>query len=441
MGTISQKISYLAETKQRQKNLINALGGEITNETPFREYENELIGVLPKVTGEGTNFSLSPTIEYDLEVGSYKGDTKQDTLTGINLADTNETIEPTTINGITYSLENGVFSFSGTPSGATTITLTNSFPLKAGTYTIAIQEQTGSYTGTIGKYVVTKPYTVRIDGNVLSQVQARTTTEDYDNCYISFYIGGNVTFTNLKFKLILVSGTYTSSTLPSWEQYCGGIPSPNPNYPQDIQVVTGTQTVTISNADNTETQTYTLHLGDEELGKIGNYQDYFYKSGDKWYKHQLIKKHKLASVVYDSSYNRGYINLSQTTGDLVVLPSGDSSVPLIMSETFKAYSKNDFLGSTTLNGMTLTTTGTFSIRNTTYSSESAYNTWLSSNDIYLWYVLRSTSIQDIELTDTTLLQDLNYIKEHIKSYSGTTNITSSGDLSIVISASALRKLS
>ena len=37
-----------------------------------------ILSQLPKVTGEGTNISLSPTIEYDLEVESYKGDTSQD---------------------------------------------------------------------------------------------------------------------------------------------------------------------------------------------------------------------------------------------------------------------------------------------------------------------------------------------------------------------------
>lgn len=43
-----------------------------------------ILSQLPKVTGEGTNFSLSPTIEYDLEVG-YKGDTEQKSYEGYNL--------------------------------------------------------------------------------------------------------------------------------------------------------------------------------------------------------------------------------------------------------------------------------------------------------------------------------------------------------------------
>ena len=38
MNTITEKIFYLNETKQKFKNRINSLGGEITYSTSFRDY-------------------------------------------------------------------------------------------------------------------------------------------------------------------------------------------------------------------------------------------------------------------------------------------------------------------------------------------------------------------------------------------------------------------
>ena len=77
---------------------------------------------------------------------------------------------------------------------------------------------------------------------------------------------------------MLVEGTYT--TEQDYEPYTNGA-SPNPDYPQDIQIVTGENTITISNKDNTESQTFNINLGNLELCKIGEYQDYIYKNNDK----------------------------------------------------------------------------------------------------------------------------------------------------------------
>ena len=75
-----------------------------------------------------------------------------------------------------------------------------------------------------------------------------------------------------------------------YEPYTGGIASPNPDYPQDIEVVTGENTIIISNEDNTESQTFNINLGNLELCKIGEYQDYIYKENNKWYKYSRIDK-------------------------------------------------------------------------------------------------------------------------------------------------------
>lgn len=59
--------------------------------------------------------------------------------------------------------------------------------------------------------------------------------------------------------------------------------TPTPSSPVPIQSVTGLQNVSISNSDNTDSNTYEVNLGDIELNKIGTYQDRIYKDSGKWY--------------------------------------------------------------------------------------------------------------------------------------------------------------
>lgn len=52
-----------------------------------------------------------------------------------------------------------------------------------------------------------------------------------------------------------------------------------------IEVATGTQTITVSGGGG-QSETATVSLGNIKLAKIGEVQDYIYKSGNTWYLHQ-----------------------------------------------------------------------------------------------------------------------------------------------------------
>lgn len=108
-----------------------------------------------------------------------------------------------------------------------------------------------------------------------------TTTID---TYVVFGImGGDVSnSTTLNYQL------EAGETASTYEPYTGGIPSPNPDYPQPVNVVTGAQTVTVSDGINSEA--FPVGLGSIELCKIGTYQDYIYKSGGDWYVHKACGK-------------------------------------------------------------------------------------------------------------------------------------------------------
>lgn len=55
----------------------------------------------------------------------------------------------------------------------------------------------------------------------------------------------------------------------NWQPYVGGTPSPNPDYPQDVQVVTGEQTVDIHGGD--QGQTYIIDLRGKNLLNISDF--------------------------------------------------------------------------------------------------------------------------------------------------------------------------
>lgn len=85
MGTTSQKLTYLSETKTQLKDMINYgldTGEKITSETTFRNYVKSLFDAfiktmtypdvlynnLPKITGEGTSVTLNGTVYAPMRV-------------------------------------------------------------------------------------------------------------------------------------------------------------------------------------------------------------------------------------------------------------------------------------------------------------------------------------------------------------------------------------
>lgn len=83
--------------------------------------------------------------------------------------------------------------------------------------------------------------------------------------------GKTTTFTNL-----MVS---KSPSVTTYEPYVGGIPAPNPDYPQEVQTVTGRQVVTISDGDQ-QSQSYEVNLGKNLLDSSAFVGAYINASGN-----------------------------------------------------------------------------------------------------------------------------------------------------------------
>ena len=166
-----------------------------------------------------------------------------------------------------------------------------------------------------------------------------------------------------------------------------------------------------------------------ELCKIGNYQDYFYKSGSKWYLHKEIGK-----VILDGSESWSVANTGtskfyyQVAG--LTTPKSQDIMPI--SDYFIGVA---ITNSNTDVGAWIISSGTIRLRTITEDTLANFKTWLSTNTPLLYYVLATAT--NTEVTDTTLISQLNAI---INSplYEDTNITQTNSDLPIVLEITAFK---
>lgn len=214
---------------------------------------------------------------------------------------------------------------------------------------------------------------------------------------------------------------------------------PSPEHPQTINIVTGTQTITLT--DGVISDDYTVNLGSIELGKIGTYQDYIYKSSDDWYVHKAVGK-----IVFDGSasetwtragtltsgaYKMGYDDLS----GLYVHPSISTDPIIGYCSHFEPKTETQLNNLAT--GFSGNTAGTkIFIYNPDHNTTATdFKTWLSSHNVTLYYALVTPT--DTKITDTTLIEQLDDIEEWLTRYGY--NATVAGNLPIIINQTDLQK--
>ena len=203
-------------------------------------------------------------------------------------------------------------------------------------------------------------------------------------------------------------------TPTAYEPYVGGVPSPNPDYPQDVNVVTGTQTITLS--DGTVNQDYTVGLGSIELCKIGNYQDYIFKQENDYYIHKEIGKVVFTGSADEtwSSGNSGVYFYHTVSG--TYLPDNRNTIADILASSYTPNTYN-IVASTTVDygiGLDSNNAGRFAIRNKDYANTTAFKTWLASNNTIVYYPLDAPTYTKI--TDATLVSQLNAIHNWLRRY-------------------------
>lgn len=243
----------------------------------------------------------------------YKGNTHQNTTTGKNLLDIPDGYTGTS-GGVTTTWSNNIATSNASSTSSSTCTLTSTLTFKsntlpAGTYTFSVQSSTSQYYPILRLRDTSNTWH---NYSITAGENSVTITTDYSANAVQLSLGlwtAGTAITNFVTEYPMLE---VGSSATSYEPYTGEMPSPNPDYPQTVEVVTGEQTLNISGG--TITSEFNIDLGTTELCKIGDYQDYIYKDGDDWYIHKAIKK-----IVFDD--NSDWVKHSSTNGNVFMLPS------------------------------------------------------------------------------------------------------------------------
>lgn len=251
MADISDKLTYLNETKGLIKKGLNDLGADLTDASSFRSYANVLSGMYddyPKVTGEGIDLSLSPTKQGKLAI-TPKGASSQKSTEGKSLVKINNA----TINGITYTNnDDDTGSIILNNSNTAAVTFYKNVTLSVGTYYLNYGYINGTVTTEGNTYFQILVYPssggTQIAGlNITSTIYQENrnssfTLSEETSVQIRVYIGSTVrNFNNFNFNFMLTKDSYSYD----WEPYTNGA-APNPDYPFPVKSVTGENSVSIS---------------------------------------------------------------------------------------------------------------------------------------------------------------------------------------------------
>ena len=245
--SIASRITAIEEHITDDYNALSDIGADLTgvdkNIENIKGVLEDIYDDMPKVSDTGTDILLDGTRAGKMTM-QYGGDTQQDSTTGKNIYDFTKT--SATANEQTISANSYQILLNGTNTSATTFSFTT-INLQAGTYTYQQSWNSGSIAS--GTYQIqfhvngTNINNLRITTDYTNNYSYTFTLEENSTFQIKFYSAGNspVNATNYKINANIISGNTPDYT---YEPYTNGA-SPNPNYPQPINVVTGRQELKI----------------------------------------------------------------------------------------------------------------------------------------------------------------------------------------------------
>lgn len=177
--------------------------------------------------------------------------------------------------------------------------------------------------------------------------------------------------------------------------------TPTPDSPKPIINKSGIIQETIGDLP------YTFNLGDIELCKIGNYQDRIYKDNGKWYVEKQIGK-----VVLDGNSTIGYQNEAFIYNSNEVMQEDTSTNIIVLSNYYKGVVTN-YRGNIANNSVAkvIGANNQIGIKDSRYTTPTDYKTWLSTNNVSLYYILSTPTYT--EITDSTLLEQLNNVGQRL----------------------------
>ena len=256
--SIASKLTYLNNTKQLLKDGINDLGGNIDNETTFREYVNALENIYndyPKVSNSGTSINLTNTKQGKITSELNSSELSQESTTGAQLYNYQDTL---TVDTKWSSDGNGWLSCTGNNTTSSTSYanyFTNNLNLNTSTNYLAVMEvETVSGSGSLslftdgGQATTNKNISFASLSNNTTYVYSFTTKSSFEGVtqglrsYCRFAVGDEGT---IKCRISVIADTTVTPETFIYQSFTGGIPAPNPSYPFPIHTISGENNIKI----------------------------------------------------------------------------------------------------------------------------------------------------------------------------------------------------
>ena len=186
---------------------------------------------------------------------------------------------------------------------------------------------------------------------------------------------------------------------------------------------------------------YAPYITPIELCKIGDYQDYIYENNGDWYLHKEIGKVILnggSNETYGYQNNhRFWLYRSYWTNETVPKnpPNYWTKIGLFCNRFVERTAGETWADKEGISYDNPNTTSqpigsTFNIAcNSVATNVNDFKTWLSNNPLEVVYILQNS--QDTQITDTTLIQQLDNLK-NATLYNGVNNISVDGELPVIL---------
>ena len=201
---------------------------------------------------------------------------------------------------------------------------------------------------------VRRSVTVTLDATNWGYVQNATTS-----VHLTAYLGNAGHTTNASVTQAMVEN---GSSMTAYEPYVGGVPSPNPDYPQAVNVVTGEQTVKVTGKNlfdkTTATQGKFINasgiITNDATALVSDYihikpnADYYVSGRTLWNSIALYDGSKTFIERRNLSYVNGVINITNTSCAYIRINASIGDLNNIQLElgsqatTYEAYREQDY---------------------------------------------------------------------------------------------------
>lgn len=222
-----------------------------------------------------SDIEIDDTAEAPFKDVKMYGDTSQTTYTGKNMFNL---ATPATNNGVTVTANaDGSFTLNGTTTGVANFNFILPDLKPAGTYTISCTSKNQVMDDGFFVRARKQDMSMLVPGSVDGPSQIRGTGSNYvEKTFVStdpmYCLALNLTTTGVTYdNMVIYPQVEVGGTATDWERYVGGVPAPNPDYPQAVNTVTGRQVVKVkgknllevaSGEDTQNKSTITISNGD-----------------------------------------------------------------------------------------------------------------------------------------------------------------------------------